>query len=109
MIGLLKRLLTLVNQVEGKFEMHFRSLVESVGGPEQRFQCCFADITREYKQQRVSATSTGSGLLANLSCDFEQTFRQIVSIRVKTLSNTNLVASMYIKGEKSSLLVDVRR
>ena len=53
--------------------------------------------------------STGNGLLANVRCDFEQTFGQIVSIRVKTLSHTNLVASMYIKGEKSSLPVDVRR
>ena len=46
---------------------------------------------------------------AHLSCDFEQTFRQIVSIRVQTLSHTNLVASMYIKREKSSLPFDVRR
>ena len=46
-------------------------------------------------------TSTESGLFAPLSCDFEQTFRQVVSIRVKTLSHTNLVASMYITEEKS--------
>ena len=37
-------------------------------------------------------TSTGSGLFALLRRDFEQTFRQIVSIRVKTLSHRNLVA-----------------
>ena len=36
-------------------------------------------------------------------------FRQIVSIRVKKLSNTNLVASRHIKREKGSLPVDVRR
>ena len=54
-------------------------------------------------------TSTGSGLFALLSSDFEQFLGQIVSISVKTLSHTNLVASMYIKGEKSSLPVDVRR
>ena len=30
------------------------------------------------------------------------------SLRVKTPRNTNLMASMYIKGEKSSLPVDVR-
>ena len=34
-------------------------------------------------------------------------FRQIVSIRVNTLSNTNLVVSRDIKRDKSSLLVEV--
>ena len=46
---------------------------------------------------------------APLSRDFEQIFGQIVSIRVKTLSNTNLMASRHIKREKRSLPVDVRR
>ena len=41
--------------------------------------------------------------------DLEQILGQIVSIRVKTLSNTNLVGSWHIKREKSSLRVDVRR
>ena len=36
-------------------------------------------------------------------------FLQIVSIRAKKLSNTNLVASRYFKREKSSRPVDVRR
>ena len=36
-------------------------------------------------------------------------FGQIDSISVKTLSKTNLVASMHIKREKRSLPVDVRR
>ena len=53
-------------------------------------------------------TSTESGLIALLSRDFKQIFRQIVSIRVKTLSDTNLVASRQIKIEKASLPVDVR-
>ena len=44
-------------------------------------------------------TSTGSGLFVHLSCDFEQTFGRIISIRVKTVSHTNLVASRHIKGE----------
>ena len=40
--------------------------------------------------------------------DFEQIFRQIVSIRVNTLSNTNLVTSIrQIEREKSTLSVDV--
>ena len=41
--------------------------------------------------------------------DFEQLFGQIVSVRVNTLSHTNLVASRHIKREKSSLSVEVRR
>jgi len=53
--------------------------------------------------------STGSGLFALLSRDFEQIFGQIVSIRIKTLSNTNMVASRLIKREKGSLPVGVRR
>ena len=44
----------------------------------------------------------------SLSLDFEQIFRQFVSVRVKTLSNTNVVASRHIKREKDSFLVDVR-
>ena len=44
-----------------------------------------------------------------LRLDFEQTFGQIVSLRVKTLSHTNMVASRYFKEGKSSLPVDVRR
>ena len=54
-------------------------------------------------------TSTGSGLFALLSRNFDHIFGQIVSIRVKTLSNTNMVASRLIKREKGSLPVDVRR
>ena len=37
-------------------------------------------------------TSTGNGLFAHLSRDFEQIFGQIVSLRIKTLGNTNTVA-----------------
>ena len=44
-----------------------------------------------------------------MSRDFEQIFQQIVSIRAKKLSNTNLAASRHIIGAKSSLAVDVRR
>ena len=38
-----------------------------------------------------------------------QIFRQIVSIRVMTLMNTNVVASRHIKGEEVLLPVAVRR
>ena len=41
------------------------------------------------------------------NCCFEQTFGQIVSIRVKKL--TNLVVLKQIEREKGSLSVDVRR
>ena len=53
-------------------------------------------------------TSTGSGLFTLLSHDLEQILGQIVSVRVKTLSNTNMVASRHLKREKGSLPVDVR-
>ena len=45
----------------------------------------------------VFKRSTGSGRFVFLDGDFAQIFRQIVSRRAKTLSNTNLVASRYIK------------
>ena len=55
--------------------------------------CCHivsnSDNTRELKQRR---TSTGNGLFAQFSRDFEQIFGQIVSIRIKTLGNINTVA-----------------
>ena len=54
-------------------------------------------------------TSTGSGRFALLSRDFEQIFGQIVSIRIKTLGNINVVASRLTKREKGSLPVDVCR
>ena len=41
--------------------------------------------------------STGSGLIAFLGSDFDQFFGQIVSLRVKSLSNTNFVASRHIR------------
>ena len=47
-------------------------------------------------------TSTGSGLFALLSRDFEQIWGQIVSLRVKTLSNTNLVVPRHIKKKKAN-------
>ena len=53
--------------------------------------------------------STGSGVFALFGSDFEQRLEKIVSLRVKSLSNTNLVASWHIKREKVSLPVDLRR
>ena len=41
--------------------------------------------------------STRSGLFALLSCDFEQIFGKIVSIRMKTLGNTNMVDMRHSK------------
>ena len=63
---------------------------------------------------RVSKTtferrrSTESGIFAFLGVKFAQCFEQIVSIRVKKLGYTNLIASRQIKGAKASLPVDVR-
>ena len=53
--------------------------------------------------------STGNGLFAYLSRDFEQIFRQIVSLGIKTLGNINTVASTLTRRENGSLPVDVRR
>ena len=50
----------------------------------------------------------GSGLLEFLGIGFAQILRRFVSIRVKALSGTNLVASRHVKREKASLLFDVR-
>ena len=63
---------------------------------------------------RVSKTtferrrSTESGFFAFLGVKFAQCFAQIVSIRIKKLGNTNLIASRQIKGAKASLPVAVR-
>ena len=48
-------------------------------------------------------TSTGSRLFAHLSHDFGQVLGQIVSLRVKTLSNKNLVLPrhIYLKEKKA--------
>ena len=55
-------------------------------------------------------TSTGSGLFFSFSDDgFAQFFSQIVSVRVKKLSNTNFISSRLVNREKASLPVDVRR
>ena len=40
---------------------------------------------------------------------FAQIFGQVVSIRVKTLSNTNLVPSRHIRREETLLPIDVRQ
>ena len=55
------------------------------------------------------ARKTGSSVFAFSRHDFDSFFRgQIVCTRVKTRSNSNLVASRHIKREKISLPVDVR-
>ena len=59
--------------------------------------------------QSTTFLSDESGLFVPFDRDMEQILGQIVSIRVKTLSHTNLVASWHIKREKSSLSFEVRR
>ena len=51
-------------------------------------------------------TSTGRGLFAFLSSGLAHILRQIVSIRVRTLSNSNLVVPSHIKRNRASLPVD---
>ena len=53
--------------------------------------------------------STGSGLSAIWHRDVGQIFRQIVSMREKTLKSTDLVALRHIKMEKDLLPVDAHR
>ena len=60
----------------------------------------------EYRRFFFSPGSGGFGLFSR---DFEQILGQVVSLKVKTLSNTNLVASRRVKREKGSLPVDVPR
>ena len=59
-------------------------------------------MERGGKNERIVGlnTSTGSGLYAHLSGDFEQTFGQSVSIRVKNLSHTHLVVPKHYKRGK---------
>ena len=59
--------------------------------------------------QSTTFLSDESGLFVPFDRKMEQILGQIVSIGVKTLSNTNLVASWHTKREKGSLPVDVRR
>ena len=51
--------------------------------------------------QSMTFLGDGSGLFVPFDRDLEQILGQIVSIRVKTLSNKNLVASWHIKREKN--------
>ena len=67
-------------------------------------------VMREFKLRRFWVTHVNrTWTFALLSRDFKQMFAEIVSIRVKTLNNTNLVASRQFKIENGSLPVDVRR
>ena len=60
------------------------------------------DHNREFKQRRFERrTSTVSRLFVPFGRDLEQLLEQIISIRVKTLTNANLVASRHIKREKN--------
>ena len=52
--------------------------------------------------------STRSGLSEFVSSCYAQIFGQIVSMRVKKLSSTKLIASRHIRRENASFLVDVR-
>ena len=49
--------------------------------------------------------STGSGLFAILGRDFDQLFGQIICMRVKTLRNKNLVASLPVDLRRSKPLL----
>ena len=66
----------------------------------------------ELKQRRFWATHVNrklSGPFSFMGSGLAWIFAQIVSIRIKKLSNTNLAASSHIIKGKASLPVDVRR
>ena len=81
----------------------FRGQLYSLNPKECRkhFQNCAPIWTKQRKKITKTSsvcqrrTSSGSRLFAHLSRDFEQTFKQIVFIRVRTLSHINLVTSRY--------------
>ena len=68
--------------------------------------CTLESLSNSVFERR---TSTGSGLFASLGSGLVQSLGQIVFIREKKLSNTNLLESRHIKEKKASLPVDVRR
>ena len=69
------------------------------------------DVANKELNQRRSErrTLTESGLLPLMGRDFEQIFGQTVFIRVKKLSNENLLVSRHIKRQKGLHPLDVRR
>ena len=58
-------------------------------------------IGRVSKRTFERRRSTENGIFAFLGVTFAQCFEQIVSIRVKKLGYTNLIASRQIKGAKA--------
>ena len=66
----------------------------------------FKSLNRDVFKQ---CTPTANGFFGLLSRDFEHSFGQIFSLRVKTLGKTNLVALTHIRRERGSLPVDLRR
>ena len=66
----------------------------------------FKGLNRDVFERR---TPTANGFFGLLSRDFELSFGQIFSLRVKTLGKTNLVALTHIRRERGSLPVDLRR
>ena len=65
--------------------------------------------TKREVEEASEDTSTGCGPFSFMDIALAQIFGQIVSMRVKTLSNSNLAASSHIIKEKASLPVDLRR
>ena len=85
---------------------HFKKEKASLLVDERRSKTSLLKLPNRGFERR---TSTGNGLFAFLGGGFSYTFEQIVFVRVKRLSITNLVALRYFKKEKASLPVDVRR
>ena len=74
------------------------------------FWCIINPKSYLMRQEHLSdARQPVIGLFALFGRYFEQILGQILSIRVKTVSHTDFVASRYVKRGKGSLPVDVRR
>ena len=73
----------------GKSFSNKKCEIRAEPGERQVVRVLLGSLSSDVFEQR---TSTGNELFAHLSRDCEQIFGQIVSIRIKTLGNTNTVA-----------------
>ena len=94
-----------------KAKVTFRVSQEASSYGLEKIIVSFVGCNKRYKRtvQRSLWATHGSWLFAFLGRGLSQIFaKQIVSVRVKTLSNINLVASRHIRRDKALLLVDLR-
>ena len=87
------------NELAVRYDYSF-SVLQMMRWPNDAIQNTISSLRKDIFER---LTSSLSGLVACLGSGFAQVFRQIVSIRVKTLSHTNLVALIrHIKMKEAS-------